>query len=98
VQASGSDHPDSALDNLRLKKTTILTGNHASKQLPHRNRTQSEHEIFAMHFKGIDHEKLKALKEGEGLGQPSGVSPPKKQVQQYVPKGSIAGSQSQDAR
>jgi hypothetical protein len=34
---------------LRLKKTTVLTGNHAT--VNKRNRAQSENEIFTSHFK-----------------------------------------------
>ena len=36
---------------MRLKKTTVLTGNHAANAVNKRNRAQSENEIFTSKFK-----------------------------------------------
>lgn len=36
---------------MRLKKTTVLTGNHSGAGVAKRNRAQSENEIFTSNFK-----------------------------------------------
>lgn len=66
--------------HMRLKKTTVLTGNHTT--MAKRNRAQSEAEIFTAHFKA-----------GESKAAPTGEvektqSAPAKKYE-YIPKPTV---------
>ena len=76
---------------MRLKKTTVLTGNHAASVKQQRNRAQSENEIFTSQFKGTE-AKVPIDLVGESLTL-NNSSPQKK----YVPKNSNIGTGQPDS-